>query len=333
MKKMSKDKKQSNGNGKKRTARQMRLSVAMVIVSLIVLSISTYAWFLITNTPKVENITLTADTIGDLRIADIKDDGEGNEVPDTYGNEVDLQDKISINSYLSPVTTKDGLTFFSPVYNEGEVTDLSEVTDETKLHTKYVYEKTFFLRAGEEDVDANKAKNYDIFLVGYSTKENSGCYVTQKGNNITGDEITAANAVRISFTFEGGISGKAETVIYEPNVDKHNNGVEGTNMAFFSYNGADKEDYGTGKNGPATIQQYNNGRSFFPNSGNPARSNSLVTIKEGEDIKVTMRIWLEGTDEDCDNEIAADQIAGQIQFISEENLEQFEQETETKTTP
>ena len=31
-----------------------------------------------------------------------------------------------------------------------------------------------------------------------------------------------------------------------------------------------------------------------------------------------MRIWIEGMDEDCDNEIAADKMKGQIQFVSQE---------------
>lgn len=313
----------SNGGGagkhrRKKMSKQMSMSIIMVIVSLVILSISTYAWFLITNSPKAQNITLTADTLGDLKIADITADS----TPGTYGDSIDLTDTTGIKSYLSPVTTKDGLSFFSPEYAEGNVVGLNEETDETRLHTKYVYEKTFFLRAGEEksEVDQNKSKNFDIYLVGTTTDSSNGCYMRQKGAAGTdGSEITAANSLRVSLTFEGGVSGETVTVIYEPNADRDNGGEEGTNMAFYRYAGADKDEYGA----YSTIQQ-NYDKSFVPNSNVASRSSALVTIKEGEDIKVTMRVWLEGMDKDCMNEIAADQIIGQIQFISEENLDQFE---------
>ncbi len=298
---------------KKKMSKQMKMSVIMVIVSLFILSVSTYAWFLITNTPKVENISLTADTLGDLKIADTKKNG----MPGTYGDKIDLADSSGVKTYLSPVTTKNGITFFSPVYLEGAVASLNKETDENRLHSKYVYEKTFYLRAGGEkdEIDQEQAKNYDIFLVGTSANSNNGSYMKQKGKSTSGNEITAANSLRISLTFEGGITGKAVTVIYEPNADRDNKGVEGTNMAFYTYNGKDADKYGA----YATIQQ-NYDRSFVSNSNNPSRSIALDTIREGEDVKVTMRIWLEGMDKDCVNEIAADEIIGQIQFISEENL-------------
>ena len=110
----------------RRISKQMSMSIVMVIVSVVILSVSTYAWFLITNTPKVENISLMADTLGDLKIADIKQDG----THDTYGDKLDLQGKTDVKSYLSPVTTKDGINFFSPIYFEGKVEELKEETEE-----------------------------------------------------------------------------------------------------------------------------------------------------------------------------------------------------------
>jgi hypothetical protein len=328
----------------------------MVIVSLIILSISTYAWFLITNTPKVKNIALTADTLGDLKIADSITES-GAEKAGTYGDELDLQGVNMNNLYLSPVTTKDGITFFKPIYTEGEVTSVEEVTDDTGLHKKYVYEKDFYLKAGEagSTVTDTTAKNYDIYFVGYSTKENSGTYVADKD----GATVTAANAIRISFTFSGGSLSTPVTVIYEPNCDVDNGGITESqaatknsssdasttvvaNMANFVMNSDDAAEYGTlgekygtdtaKTKGYSTIKQYKADHSFVPNSGIKTRSTSLVTIKEGEDIHVTMRIWLEGTDKDCMNTIAADQIVGQIQFISEENLDQFKEEETTTAT-
>lgn len=291
------------------------MTILMIGISVLTISISAFAWFLITNTPKVENIELTADTIGTLMIAD----DVGNK-PGEYSDTLDLQGKVKNSTYLSPVTTKDGLTFFAPIYTENKVTDLKKETNKTILDTKYVYEKTFYLRAGEDasQVDEDKAKIYDIYLVGSSADSNNGCYVRQKGTDGDGNEITAANSIRVSLTFEGGNSGDKVTVIYEPNSDKDNKGIEGKNMAYFAYGGADKawKEYGAYK----TIQQ-DYDKSFTANSNVSSRSTVLDTITEGKDIKVTMRIWLEGMDKDCVNQVAADEIIGQIQFGSEERFE------------
>ena len=45
------------------------MTIVMIGISVLTISISAFAWFLITNTPKVENIQLTADTLGTLKIA------------------------------------------------------------------------------------------------------------------------------------------------------------------------------------------------------------------------------------------------------------------------
>lgn len=328
-----------NSKGKNKMSKQMSLSIVMVIVSLIVLSVSTYAWFLITNTPKVKEIALTADTLGDLKIADVKTDDDGNKQPDTYGDEVDLTGVKMGNLYLSPCTTKDGISFFKPIYTEGEVTGVEEVTDDTLLHKKYIYEKDFYLKAGENTVTVGAEKNYDIYFVGYSTKDGSGTYVDDKEKA----ELTASNAIRISFTFSGGNLETPVTVIYEPNSDRDNSGIteamseaDGTtaNMANFVMKDTDAAEYGTigemygtttpKAKGYKTIKQLYEDHSFVPNSGIATRSEALVTIKEGEDIHVTMKVWLEGTDKDCMDGVAADQIVGQIQFVSEENLDDFE---------
>lgn len=44
----------------------------------------------------------------------------------------------------------------------------------------------------------------------------------------------------------------------------------------------------------------------------------LFEIEEEQDVKVTMRVWMEGTDEDCTNSNELDEIIGNIQFISSE---------------
>lgn len=346
-----KDNISNDSTGKKKMSKRMSLSIVMVVVSLIVLSASAYAWFLITNTPKVKEISLTADTLGDLKIADAKIDeiNTGAVIPGSYGDEVDLAEEDMGNLYLSPCTTKDGKSFFKPIYSEGEVTNVIEISStDAMLHKKYIYEKDFFLKAGTHAANTSTDKNYDIFFVGSSLKSDSGTFVKDKIESVDSkDVISAANAIRISFTFSGGSLKEPVTVIYEPNCERDNKGIteaQGTaqskpNMANFTLSGnagygTKGEKYGTTtfSMGYDTIKQNYKDHSFAPDSGEATRSRSLVTIKEGEDIRVKMIVWLEGTDKDCMDEIAADRIVGQIQFISEENLSQFETTTEESTT-
>lgn len=52
--------------------------------------------------------------------------------------------------------------------------------------------------------------------------------------------------------------------------------------------------------------------------GEDGNSEKLFEIEEEQDVKVTMRVWMEGTDEDCTNSNELDELIGNIQFISSE---------------
>ena len=68
----------------------------------------------------------------------------------------------------------------------------------------------------------------------------------------------------------------------------------------------------------AAVRQYHHqpldGGEF--EGGEGGNSEKLFTIKEDEDVLVTMLVWIEGTDDDCTNSIQMDEIIGNIQFIS-----------------
>ena len=322
---------EENKKNKKRADRikiskQTAMTLAMIGVSTFVISVATYAWFMISNTPKIVSAEFTADTIGNLQISNVKVQNS-KDTPEGYKNSINLFDGVSDTDraklYLSPVTTEDGLKFFKPVYNsDGTVQELQKLkedtaADKTELNTKYVYEKKFFLRAGASGVDSSKAKDFNVYLAGQTTTEagqtnptfddSYGSFLMDSANG----SKTAANAVRVSFKFTNVVTG--DTTIYEPNYDKHNGGTVGGNMS--DYTNPSGKKYGK----YSTIQQYAN-KSFkvSGSNGTKERSDAICTIKEGQDVEVTMRIWIEGMDEDCDNEIAADKMKGQIQFVSQE---------------
>ncbi len=285
----------------------LKARLLMCLLYLAVLSTATYAWFTMNNKPKVLNLALSAAAAGDLMIAD--DLGGG---PGEYDEELDLKaatQKFPMEEVLlNPVTTTDGKLFYAPVYTGKAVNDVEEITDMDELNQQYVYEKTFYLKAGSlknskgKRVAQGAMKTYAIMLLGpeQDGEEVSGCWVRQAdgaASAVPGD--TAANSIRISFEVEG-----QEIAIWEPNSDKHNSDTE---KAIDNV----KDSYGTYK----TLQQTGDGDFIDGENGN---SEKLFEIEEEQDVKVTMRVWMEGTDEDCTNSNELDEIIGNIQFISSE---------------
>ena len=280
---------------KKRSAGSLRNTILLSLLIVMVAGIGVYGWFSVSNKARVEKLSLIADHQGNLQIAD--DTGNG---PGIYSSVLDLKD--TLNTILSPVTSKDGVKFFAPNYDTrtGAVTSVTELTEHTELTKHYIYEKTFYLKAGAEKKStvANIARTYDVALYGLSSNnKEEGCNIYQSD----GKNETAANAIRISFTLDDGT-----TCVYEPNSNVHNNDNRR------AVNGIDNA-YGTFTK---LYQQKSDGT--FVVSPKVNESEKLFNIKEDVDVKVTMRIWLEGTDDDCTNSIESDSIVGQIQFISTE---------------
>ncbi len=292
----------------KEKRKDIRYLIMVLCCTFALLSTVTFAWFSESNTPKVNNLELIAGTSGSLLVAD--DMGNG---PGKYDNILDLSQAIGadeMNSVvLNPVTTKDGVSFYSPLYKGNTVTGVKLITDTQKLTSFYIYETSFYLKAGPNpnlgtsDKITTKGKLYDVFLAGHgSVSQTEGTYVTaSKGHTMnTGD--TAANSLRVSFELEDGT-----IIIYEPNADAMN--VDNKRAT----DNVDNQ-YGT----YITFKQSQSGK--FMESPNDLDSPVLFTVKEGEDVKVIMRVWIEGTDLDCTNSIALDQIMARFQFMSADQI-------------
>lgn len=295
---------QSEGQqpGEKSKSGRLKSKLLVCLLYVAVLSTATYAWFTLNNKPKVFNLSLTAGASADLLIAD---DLGGS--PGEYGEELDLkearQDPVAMDEMeLNPVTTSDAVTFYEPVYSGDTVSSAKEITNEEDLNKSFVYKKTFFLRAGSlKNKSGKKAastpKRYDIMLLGEKTgEENSGCVIKQ-GDGAA--EASAANSIRIAFVLDNP---DGDIPIYEPNSDSHNGGEKANNgVSYGQYE---------------TLKQPSEGGAF--EGGENGNSKKLFTIREEEDVLVTMLVWIEGTDDDCTNSIQMDEIIGNIQFTSKD---------------
>lgn len=289
----------------RRNEGRLKTKLLVCLLYVAVLSTATYAWFTLNNKPKVYNLALTAGASADLLIAD--DLGSG---PGEYGDELNLKEAnqapVAMDQIeLNPVTTADVRKFFEPVYDGSRVVNTREITDETILNTSYVYQKTFYLKAGSIKTGSGKktgtkVKSYDIMLLGpKQEEEHTGCEIRQAEGASTEGGATAANAIRIAFLVEDG---QDEVRVYEPNSSQHNTGEMAANALDGSFGGYQ------------TLKQPSAGGEF--EGGEGGNSEKLFTIREEEDVKVTMLVWIEGTDDDCTNSIQMDEITGNIQFTS-----------------
>lgn len=261
--------------------------VFSTICFCLAVSMGAFAWFSIMNKSQVTELALSSGTEGNLLIAGANGSGPGE-----YKTEISLNESGD-GVVLNPVTTKEGRTFYSPVYADGEVVNVKEITSHDDLVNEYIFEKDFYLKV--ENSGRGSSDEYYIFLT--SNVNGQGSYFKDVSPGADSND-TAANAIRISLTIG------EKTVVYEPNSDGRNTSTE------FA---VDKVSTG-GYNGYSTEKQ--NKEGIFVDSTNGSGSNYLFKVKADVDNKVTMRIWIEGKDVDCTNSIQLDEVVGNLQFSS-----------------
>lgn len=301
---ISKETKKTRRKRSHRTAQQIKLAVIMIMVSVLVLSASTFAWYRMSKIASIQTMEFTADTLGNLLISD-SEDGE-------YKNSLNLG--LGTNkAILLPATTKDGKTFFKPKYSvdgmnvkgvldlelcntlDGTAMKQDNYVDDGEEH--YVYKKDFYIKSGVNESN----KTYNLKLVDGGNKDGNGKFTTGTYLNDNGDNSTfdSLNAVRVSFVIDDTVN------IFVP----YNTGNGNTDGTFATIDEAEFTDHGDYNNYPISLNQEESGE---------ISDIVLCEITEGTPVKITMYVWFEGMDEDCENEIALDTLTGQLQFEAEE---------------
>ena len=326
---------------KKRKWKDIRSAVTMMCVMAAMLSTATYAWFTMSDSATVTGLEMTAKTSDGLLVStdqkewasaiDLRADGEEVEaleattvISSTLVNALD----VSGNAVLSP-------NFNEPVYSSDgyAVTALTAMQAGEKFNEKAI-KKTFFIKEG-----SGNAVNVGIEVADLGailTQVNAGVglesgkpkvdgsFVALKGTNYTGTSATnddAIEAVRIGFVIynedENGAAGTTELKIWEPNCDL---GVLST--AKFATNDVGESNAAL----QATIASAYDGK-IMEKSGdtytavNPETktSDAFISIPAGaggDGIRVDIFMWFEGQDPSCVNEIMADTVIGQLEFVA-----------------
>ena len=301
---ISKETKKTRRKKSHRKAQQIKLAVIMIMVSVLVLSASTFAWYQMNKTANLTNMQFTADTLGNLLISANETDG--------YTNTLNLN-LDSEKVVLLPTTTSDGETFYEPDY-KGTSDSVSGVKDLTAdNYSKYVYKKVFYIKSGEQ---VNNEKKYYLKLVdGFTDSDgsfNAGTYLKDT-DRADDTKYTSLDAVRVSLVFGTGAvdlpQGTVKTIkVFQPYSDSNNDIID--NGDIIAQNELASTSYGPKMYKDFTLTQHGDGQI----AANDDEDTTLCTISEGTPVEVTMYVWFEGTDNDCGNGIALDTIAGQIQF-------------------
>ncbi len=237
-----------------------------IIISVLVVSLvvgSTYAWFITNLTTSVNNgdeyITVSADA--GLKLS--------------YGEEFETQGEIIIqrqapDAVLSECSSVDGRNIFFPISDYSKI----EHTNNNNEFVNDVNTEELIFREATANDKNNKYISFDFEI---SAASSTDIWLSNR-SYITG---TAADAIRISFDLHNG---KAPIVIDNTPATYAN-----TNYAVETINTSGQK-LTTVEQKPLAIGDYvNNGNNKTP----------LFTLDAGEDMIVTMTIWLEGTDPEC----------------------------------
>ncbi|MGN0375168.1 MAG: hypothetical protein ACI4EN_06660 [Butyrivibrio sp.] len=280
---------------KKKTKKNKILTAAITaLLCVLFLTTAVYAWFSMTNAPKVSNLVLRAGTAGNLQISNERDTG--------YSDSITLE--LDGDCCLRPLTTIDGVNFYRPVYgNDGVVesiapsaitpAEMEGMINAVESEGGWLIKKTFYLKA-----DGSGSDNFiDIKLMSPIGTRESGTVIRDATEDTYG-----AEAVRISFTYNG------TTGILEPNADVTSKEADASQVSLPGWNNMPVI-----KQGSDNYFSADGGRTYTQGV-----SEELFRIPVGEPAEVTMYIWLEGADKECVNSIMGSSVEIELRFISED---------------
>lgn len=271
-------------NEKKSLKTKLLYSVAMLAVSAVVLTTASYAWFSMSNQPKVEDITLKAGTYGSLSICKTRDG--------VFGDTVDLSSDILAATTLRPITSPNGYDFYKPTYGDaGKVTgveatkvaDIAAISNKSQADGGYIAKSTFYLKASGASAATAKIQLSNISRV---TNEAAG---------------EAAYSIRVAFVLNDTTTCK----VYEPNANASSSTADDSQYKMAGYDSL------------TTIKQNQDGKFSLDGSTYVSDvSPELFSIPVDTPSKVDVYIWIEGADKDCVNNIAAKTLKTVLQFTS-----------------
>lgn len=285
------EKKKNNPDSERRS--KLVSAILMAFVCVMMMSGATYAWFTMSNTARVNSLKLNVAAEGNLYISKTNDfSAKKNVVAWLDGENPSAKT-------LYPCTTEDGIAMKKPIYKDEKTVGSVDTIADTEKETYYLEQK-FYLLMDEGDNDNANNQTYSVHLVQKGTgtgDENLGTYFTDSNGGL---------CARVSFQLKDAASVAG---VYEPNY----NGTIANPTVAASPAGLIVV--------PSTLKQKIDGTFDAAASDenkplNTGDSPKLFEITGDTATEVTIRVWFEGTDDQCCNEIALNEIVAQLKFVA-----------------
>lgn len=316
--------KQKGGRIRKR---YIALYLYMILVLLSLLTVASYTWFSLSQTPRVSDLYMFVNTQSGLEIS-LTPDAEEWEL------QLDFRDMVDVTTPLRPVTwSENEQRFYAAIYGiDGRMTGQWEPLNDQRNANKdnadgYYIKATFYARSGQAvAVDLSPAVEVDkgiqgsgTYLIGYP-EWNSTDIVHYNGGQ--GGECAVRVGFRITPVDETGqsLEEPSNFIIYEPNSDIHNDGSTGY-VPTPSIDGraalVDSENLILQTSSTWTEADPVQRDVVIHDLGEFTTDTRLFELEAGEIVQVDLYIWLEGQDVDCTNQIEQAQVLASIQFTTD----------------
>lgn len=299
----------------------------VVLILLLLCSVATYTWFSLSRTPEVNDMALYVHTPIGMQIST-------DPLADDWGVQVDFSKVAGTDCILRPVTwSENEQRFYAATYGmDGRLTDIWEPLNDSRHANKgnadgYYMMGTVYARCDQSvTVSLTPAVEVEEGVKG------SGTFVM--GTPIwNADELRHENgghgaemSIRIGFLIQktdltGAPAGDSVFYIYEPNNDRHLDGMAGyVDTASIDMTPTlVPQDRLIGQ----TMNSWTESDPVEKNVvvrrlGEFTGDTELFELVPQELAKITIYVWLEGQDIDCTNMIGQEaQILASIQFDAE----------------
>ncbi len=312
--------------------RKLTIIIVMVLLTVVALGTSTYAWFTLNNIAKVDQIEMGITSgVG----IDLSLDENADWTQKVWKSKLENSD---FNKYIKDVS------FDAVTSTDGKEFSLIEANNKvTKADNKFIELKVYF-RASNV-VNFADTKQAGIYLVennkgaSYSDDHSSlgsGTAIVSKGIDWKADvtfkysdtetlnpgdtkQCYAKDAVRLSFTYTNGTE---TSKIFDLSTDSTVGATTDYRGYNYQYGAADYYAVKKGlKIAPVVEEQiviFNDQLSSINEKAEASSNESLVSVltKTGDYYygETTLRIWIEGWDGDCFDSILSDTIQAQLKF-------------------
>lgn len=260
-----------------------KLYIALIttLISLIILVTGTYAWFTLSLSGKVQEMELKV-TAGDSLYIDTKSNGDNSSAyhaKNTVDNN-DILTQLRGNSWFGSTATFGAIHIYPVTSGNGKrfFSQSNSVVSPSAL--QYMQFDLYFIAT----------RDMSVYLTERESKSGAkdGTSVTSKSTNST-SQAAIDKCVRISFVESG-----QEAKIYEPNK------VGSTELTVA---GAKSDNSGS-----ATMSK------TFKDASTENSSAKLFTLEAEKEKKITVTIWIEGDDPQCDDNVKDAVFLTQLRF-------------------